>query len=64
VKHPSQTSAFFKNGIDLQWLTEFNSFGENQMGFVFLQTALSDLQKANVVPTTLSAISFRDIRRD
>src|SRR5215831_21372429 len=62
VKHLSQTTAFFQNGIDLQWLAEFNVSGENQVGFVFLQTALSNLQKANVVPSALSAISFRDIR--
>src|SRR5262249_11087934 len=62
VKHLSQTTAFFQNGIDLQWLAEFNPSGENQVGFVFLQTALSNLQKANVVPSALSAISFRDIR--
>src|SRR5262249_54611699 len=62
VKHLSQTTAFFQNGIDLQWLAEFNPSRENQMGFVFLQTALSNLQKANVVPSALSAISFRDIR--
>src|SRR5215470_13426573 len=64
VKHLSQTTAFFQNGIDLLRLTEFNPSGKNQVGFVFLQTALSDLQKANVVPGALSAIPLRDIRRN
>src|SRR5215470_11242836 len=62
VKHPSQASAFFQNRIDLQRLTEFYPFGKNQVGFIFLQTTLSDLQKPNVIPGALSAISFSDIR--
>jgi hypothetical protein len=49
VKHLSQTCAFFQNGVDLLRLTEFNPSGKDQVGFVFLQTALSDLQKANVI---------------
>src|SRR5262245_48478805 len=64
VKHLSQTTAFFQNGIDMLRLTKFNPSGKNQLGFVFLKTALSDLQKANVIPGALSAISLRDIRRN
>ena len=63
VKHLSQTCAFFQNGVDLLRMTEFNLSGKDQVGFVFLQTALSDLQKANVISGALSAISFRNIRR-
>src|SRR5215510_1788470 len=64
VKHLSQTSASFQNGIDLLRLTKFNPFGKYQVSFIFLQTALRDLQKANVIFSALSAISLGDIRRN
>src|SRR5262249_37620610 len=64
VKHLSQTSAFFQNGIDLPRLTEFHPSGKNQVGFIFLQTALSDLQKTNVILGALSTVSLRNIRRN
>src|SRR5215510_3370228 len=64
VKHSSQTIAFFDNGIDLLELGKFYLSGKNQVSFVFLQTALGDLQKTNVISCALSAISLRDIRRN